>query len=83
MALEPIPPRIPDRTERVIRLICGAVAGAVLGILAEFALLQPDGGGAGLALGVALVTPILFAFLALKLGDRFWMGLARWLRWLG
>jgi hypothetical protein len=84
MALEPLPPRVPDRAERVIRFICGAIVGAVLGALTAFAFLfHLEGDWPFVALALVLVTPALFGVLAMKFGDPFWEGLSKWLRWFG
>ena len=62
----------PDALERKIRLGCGAVAGIAIGLCAGFVALEL---AAGLAWLLAAVVGTIFALLALRFGDRFWLWL--------
>jgi hypothetical protein len=64
-----------DSLEKKIRLGCGLVAGLVVGFISGFVTLN-------LAIGplwaFALTLGVLFAFLAVRYGDRFWGWLLRY-----
>ena len=62
----------PDGLEKKIRLGCGAVSGLVLGVAAGFVLF---GLRAGWLWAFGAFASGTFAWLALRFGDRFWMGL--------
>lgn len=68
----------PDALERKLRLGCGAVVGLVLGVL--FGSTSLGLGGARLWIFVGIVG-VVFAFLALRYGDRFWVTFLESIRW--
>lgn len=64
-----------DSLEKKIRFGCGLIAGLVIGLptgLLTFELI------AGPLWTFAIVLAVVFAFLALRFGDKFWTWLIRW-----
>jgi len=64
----------PDGSEKKIRIGWGAVAGIAVGLLFGFAELGLVGGWLRVFTGIAAV---VFAMFALRYGDRFWLGLLK------
>lgn len=63
-----------DGLEKKIRLGCGLIAGLVVGLLSGLLSLNLV---AGSLWAFAIALGVLFAFLALRYGDRFWVWLSR------
>ena len=68
----------PDRLEKGIRLGCGFVFGCFIGFLVALQFLAWDGLNFGVGV---LVGGLVCAFSALRYGDRFWLGLSRFINW--
>ncbi len=66
----------PDKSEKRIRFGCGFTFGLVVGFFGAARHIYSSAGG--ITAG-AFVTAILFGWLAMKYGDRFWESLGR--RW--
>lgn len=73
--LEPGPP--PDEIEKRIRIGCGAILGIIPGLWIGIGLL---GLRAGWRWACVAAVAAVFAFLALRYGDRFWLAVLRALR---
>jgi uncharacterized membrane protein len=67
----------PDALEKKIRIGCGALAGVALGASIGIAFLGLKAGAFWVFVGVAALA---FALLAVRYGDRFWLGLMEALR---
>ncbi|QIZ70746.1 hypothetical protein [Oxynema aestuarii] len=68
----PTPPKRPDYALYIVRFICGALAGALVGW-------SVFGGGMD-GMVITIASTILCGVLAAWWGDRFWHCLASWLR---
>jgi hypothetical protein len=76
----PQPPRVPDRTELVVRFGCGAIVGLLCGLFVGVGLLFVFPGiWSFVVIAIVLGTPVLYGMLAMKLGDRFWWDIRQWL----
>lgn len=72
-------PRVPDRAERLIRFVCGAIFGAGFGIGLSLLVFNLSARG---VCALALAFAALCGLLAMQRGDRFWWELRSWLEWL-
>jgi hypothetical protein len=81
---QPVFPEAPSENRRTghgIRLGCGALIGAVLGI--PWAIHELIASNSGLWTGFGLVIWVIAcAFLSGRFGDRFYESLRRWLWWV-
>lgn len=66
--------RNPDPLETLVRFVCGALAGALVGFWTGVRL---DLSGFLPMLGITLVFCLVFAYGAVRYGDGFWHGLLR------
>lgn len=64
----------PDPLQTVVRFVCGALAGALVGFWMGVRL---DLSGFLAMLGITLVFCLVFAFCAVRYGDGFWYGLLK------
>ncbi|MBK8767293.1 MAG: hypothetical protein KA778_02535 [Burkholderiaceae bacterium] len=69
--------REPDATEKGIRFGCGALLGALVALPTAGWLAEAAFGPTGVAV---LLSALLFGWLALRFGDRFWGWVRHW--WL-
>ncbi len=67
----------PDSAEKKVRLGCGVVAGLALGLSLGFVSMQLAGASLWVFAGIFA---IVFALLALRYGDRFWLAVIKVLR---
>lgn len=69
----------PDKTEKVIQFVCGAIFGFFLTF--PFAFLMSDS-TLFVNFTIACLVALIFGILAVRFGDLFWERLIGWIPWL-
>jgi len=68
----------PDAQEKRIRVGCGFIFGVVVG---GFIALRTSPWNVYAVAAIIFVAALVFGVLAMKLGDRFWLGFVDWRWW--